>query len=93
MLAWGGVGKTSHVPVQPIYTISLLVPGGARLRDFTGFREGAPALRPRMSAFHARLAELDPTGAVPPLIVEIHDGVSRKRINAPPPPPPPPGLG
>ena len=47
--AWGSVNKSSHVPVQSIHTISLLVPGGDRLRSFDGFREGSAPLVPCMA--------------------------------------------
>jgi hypothetical protein len=76
--AWGGLKKTSHVPVQSMHNISLLVPGGARLREFTGFRPNAPPLKSAMGAFFERLGQLAaPT--VPPLIVEIHHGVEIRR--------------
>ena len=65
--AWGGVGRASHVPVQSAYNIALLVQGGRELREFTGFRVGAPPLTPAMERFFALLGEHAPH-TLPPLI-------------------------
>jgi hypothetical protein len=76
--AWGGVNQSSHVSVQSMRTISLLVQGGAKLRGFTGFRPGAPPLAPQMRLFLERINKLrhesdDPDqNLVPRLIVDVH---------------------
>jgi hypothetical protein len=78
--AWGGAKKTSSaVPVQSLHSVSLLVPGGAKLRMFTGFRPGSPPLQSAMAAFFDRLSQLAGPKVLP-LIVERHHGVEIRRV-------------
>jgi hypothetical protein len=72
--SWGAGSKDSTVPVQSVRDISILT-GGQLLASFTGLRPDCPAdVFAEKLPRYIQLFQQKASSAVPPTIVEIHNG-------------------